>query len=147
MTVTKVVGFDLRIPKHFSLHFSDFSTILYGIYKFAVFENKRKRKRTFASRPLDFCFFSREVPGGTGQNRGGSGGCFPARFGPGGEGKVGEKGEGARAHLPVVSVGAEVACGGLSAGAGGRRRPCAAAVALQRGEGGLAGLGSSVGAR
>ena len=34
-------------------------------------------------------------------------------FGLGGEGKVGEKGEGARAHLPVVSVGAEVACGGL----------------------------------
>ena len=147
MTVTKVVGFDLRIPKHFSLHFSDFSTILYRIYKFAVFENKRKRKRTFASRPLDFCFFSREVLGGTGQNKGGSGGCFPARFGPGGEGKVGEKGEGARAHLPVVSVGVEVACGGLSAGAGGRRRPCAAAVALRRGEGGLAGLGSSVGAR
>ena len=72
---------------------------------------------------------------------------FPARFGPGGEGEVGEKGEGARAHLPVVSVGAEVACGGLSAGAGGWRRPCAAAAALRRGGGGLAGLGSSVGAR
>ena len=86
MTVTKVVGFDLRIPKHFSLHFSDVSAILYGIYKFAVFENKRKRKRTFASRPLDFCFFSREVLGGTGQNRGGSGGRFPARRGTGGGG-------------------------------------------------------------
>ena len=147
MTLTKVVGFDLRIPKHFSLHFYDFSTILYGIYKFAVFENKRKRKRTFASRPLDFCFFSREVLGGTGQNRGGSGGCFPARFGPGGEGKVGEKGEGARAHLPVVSVGAEVACGGLSAGTGGRRRLCTVAAALRRGGGGLAGLGSFFGAR
>ena len=35
----------------------------------------------------------------------------------GGEGPVGENKEGARAHLPVVSVGAEVACGGLSAGA------------------------------
>ena len=133
MTVTKVVGFGLRIPKHFSLHFYDFSTFLYGIYKFAVFENKRKRKRTFASRPLDFSFFSREVLGGTGQNRGGSGGCFPARFGPGGEGKVGEKGEGARAHLPVVSIGAEVACGGLSAGAGGRGRSCVAAAPLRRG--------------
>ena len=64
MTVTKVVGFDLRIPKHFILHFYDFSTILYGIYKFAVFENKRKRKRTFASRPLEVCFFSGKVPGG-----------------------------------------------------------------------------------
>jgi hypothetical protein len=36
--VTKVVGIVARIPKHFSLHFSDFSTILYGIYKIAVFE-------------------------------------------------------------------------------------------------------------
>ena len=119
MTVTKVVGFDLRIPKHFSLHFYYFSTFLYGIYKFAVFENKRKRKRTFASRPLGFCFFSREALGGTGQNWGGSGGCFPARFGPGGEGKVGEKGEGARAHLPVVSVGVEVACPRAPAAGGG----------------------------
>ena len=77
MTVTKVVGFDLRIPKHFSLHFSDFSTILYGIYKFAVFENKRKKKRTFASRPLDFYFFSREVLGGG--NRTGEGRCLVFR--------------------------------------------------------------------
>ena len=30
--VTKVVGFDLRIPKHFSLHFYDFSKILYEFY-------------------------------------------------------------------------------------------------------------------
>ena len=34
MDVTKVVGFDIRIPKHFSLHFSDFSTILYEFLKF-----------------------------------------------------------------------------------------------------------------
>ena len=63
MDVTKVVYFDLRIPKHFSLHFSNFSKILYGIYKFAVFENKRKRKGNLASRPLDFYFFSPWVPG------------------------------------------------------------------------------------
>ena len=44
MDVTKVVGLDLRIPKHLIFNFSDFSTILYGIYKFAVFENKRKGK-------------------------------------------------------------------------------------------------------
>ena len=62
MDVTKVVGFDLRIPKHFSFHFSDFSKILYGIYKFAVFENKRKRKRTFASRPLELCFLLTRGP-------------------------------------------------------------------------------------
>jgi hypothetical protein len=68
------------------LHFYNFSTILYGIYKFAVFENKRKRKQTFASRPLDFCFFSREVLGGTGQNRGGSVLGFLAPRLAGGEG-------------------------------------------------------------
>ena len=69
MDVTKVVGFDLRITKHFSLHFYDFSTILYGIYKFAVFENKRKRKRTLAFRPLEVCSFSLEVPGGLAEQR------------------------------------------------------------------------------
>ena len=64
------------------------------------------------------------------------------RFGPGGEGKVGEKGEEFEPHLQMVSVGAEVACGGLSAGGGGRRRPCVAAAPHRRGEGGLAGLRS-----
>ena len=34
MDVTKVVGFDLRIPKHFSLHFSYFSMILYEFLNF-----------------------------------------------------------------------------------------------------------------
>jgi len=77
VTVTKVVGFDLRIPKHFSLHFSDFSTILYGIYKFAIFETKEKRKRTLAFRPLEVCFFSGKVPGG--RNRTGEGRCLVFR--------------------------------------------------------------------
>ena len=53
-----------RIPKHLELYFSDFSTILFRIYKFAGFENKRKRKRKLASRPLEVCFFSAWVPGG-----------------------------------------------------------------------------------
>jgi hypothetical protein len=43
VTVTKIVGFDLRIPKYFSLHFYDFSTILYGIYKFAVFLKTKEK--------------------------------------------------------------------------------------------------------
>ena len=73
MDVTKVVGLVARIPKHFSLNFYDFSTILYGIYNFAVFENKRK-KRTLASRPLEVCFFSGKVPGG--RNRTGEGRCL-----------------------------------------------------------------------
>ena len=86
MTVTKVVGFDRRIPKHFSFHFSDFSTILYEIYNFSVFENKRKRKRTFASRPMDFCFFSREALGGGNRTGEGLRRRFPARRGTGGGG-------------------------------------------------------------
>ena len=68
----KVVDLVAGIPEHLDLHFSDFSTILYGIYKFSVFENKRKRKRTLAFRPLEVCFFSLEVPGGgnrTGEGR------------------------------------------------------------------------------
>ena len=86
MTVTKVVGFDLRIPKHFSLYFSDFSTILYGIYKFAVFENKRKRKRTFASRPLEFCLLLSVGPW-SGEEQRREGAAFPGeerlrRWGP-----------------------------------------------------------------
>ena len=72
MDVTKVVGFDLRITKNFSLHFYDFSKMLYGIYKFAVFENKRKRKRIFASRPPGtlFSFNPRSLVGpGTEEGR------------------------------------------------------------------------------
>ena len=57
----------------------------------------------------------------------------------GSEGRGGEKLEGARAHLPVVSVGAEVDCGGLSTaavlGGGGYGAP----AVLRRGGGGLAG--------
>ena len=131
MNVTKVVGFDLRIPKHFSLHFSNFSTILYGIYKFAVFENKRKRKRTFASRPLDFYFFSREALGGGNRTGEGLRRRFPASGGTGGGGKVGEKGEGTEPHLWVSSVRGEEARGGGSTEQGGRRWWSSAAAALR----------------
>ena len=40
MTVTKVVVLVLRISEQFSLHLSDFSTILYGVYKFAALDLK-----------------------------------------------------------------------------------------------------------
>ena len=60
----KVVDIAARIPKHLDLYFYDFSTILFRIYKFAGFENKRKRKCKLASRPLEVCFFSAWVPGG-----------------------------------------------------------------------------------
>jgi len=58
-------------------------------------------------------------PWRTGQYRGGSGGRFPARFGPGGEGEVGEKVEGARAHLWVVVWGLGVVCSGGATASGG----------------------------
>ena len=86
MNVTKVVGFDLRIRKHFSLHFYDFSTILYGIYKFAVFENKRKRKRTFASRPLELRFLLTRGPWTGFRTEEGTAALFPARRVAGGGG-------------------------------------------------------------
>ena len=76
MHVMKVIGFDLRIPKKFRLHFYDFSTILYGIYKFAVFENKRKRKRTFAPRPLEFCLLLSVGPW-SGEEQRREGAAFP----------------------------------------------------------------------
>ena len=53
------------------------------------------------------------------RNRGGSTAPFPARFGPDGEGEVGEKVEGARAHLWVVVWGLEVVCSGGATASGG----------------------------
>ena len=41
----KVVDLVARIPEHLYLNFSDFSMILYGIYNFAVFENKKKKEK------------------------------------------------------------------------------------------------------
>jgi len=68
------------------------------------------------------------------QNRGGSGGRFPARFGPGGEGKVGEELEETELYPFVGSN--EVGDGrrGTPRGSSGRRRRQAAAAALRRGE-------------
>ena len=111
MGVTKVVGFVLRIPKHFSLHFFDFYTILYGIYKFAVFENKRKRKQTFASRPLELCFLLTRGPW-LDQEQRRVGAAFPGeerrrRRGIGGEGARG---------------GRRAPAGGLGSRRGGQRR-------------------------
>ena len=53
MHVAKVLDLFAKIPEQLSLHFSDFSTIFKQIYKFAIFQNKRKRKRKLASRPLE----------------------------------------------------------------------------------------------
>jgi hypothetical protein len=70
VTVTKVVGFDLRIPKHHSLYFSDFSTILYGIYKFAIFETKEKENELLHLGPWKFVSSQRRsLADGTEQRR------------------------------------------------------------------------------
>ena len=52
MTVTKFVDLVTRIPDPLSLYFYDFSTILYGIYKFAAFDSSVRV--CFSLRPLDF---------------------------------------------------------------------------------------------
>ena len=96
----KVVDLVARIPEHFDLHFSDFSTILYGIYKFAAFDSSVHVR--FSLRPLDFCFFSGEVPGGSSEQSRERARRFPARRVTGGEGKVGKNGEGLETYLWVV---------------------------------------------
>jgi len=42
--VTKVVYLFAKIPEQLSLYFSDFSTIFKRIYKFAIFQNKKKKE-------------------------------------------------------------------------------------------------------
>ena len=65
----------------------------------------------------------------------------------GGEGKVGEKGEGFTPHLMVVLARREVDGGGGSAERGGRRRVCSDAVVLWQRKEGAAGLGRFTGSR
>ena len=100
MTVTKVVVLVLRIPEHFSLHLYDISSILYGIYKFAAFDSSVHV--CFSLRPLGFCFFSGEVPGGSTEQGRERERRFPAMGLAGGEGKVGENGEGLESYLWVA---------------------------------------------
>ena len=73
MYVTKVLGFDLRIPKHFSLNFSDCSTILYGIYKFCYFlKTKEKGNELLHLGPwISVSSHGRSLAEGTEQGRGG----------------------------------------------------------------------------
>ena len=80
--------------------------------------------------PWKFWFFSNKVPGGSSQNRGGLARRFPAMGIAGGEGKVGENGEGLERYPWVVVGGAEVVGVGLSTARGGRRRVCSGAAAL-----------------
>ena len=81
--------------------------------------------------PWKFCFPCREVPGRTCRAEEGRAAGVLACLLAGGEGDVGEKKEGAKSYLGVCSARAGTAGGGLGAGAGGRRRFCAAAGVLR----------------
>ena len=87
MTVTKVVVLVLRIPEQLSLYFSDFSTILYGIYKFAAFDSSVHVR--FHLGPWIFVFL-RGSPWRNSQNRADLARRFPAMGLAGGEGKWGK---------------------------------------------------------
>ena len=104
----KIVDIVTRNSDQLSLHFSDFSTNLYRFYKFTALENKKEKGSLFAQRPLDFCFFSGKVPGGLDRTGEMFEWRFPACLLAGGEGDVGEKGEGVEAHrwVPGIGVGA-----------------------------------------
>ena len=58
----KVVDHVSWIPKHLDLHFSEISTNLYRIYKFAGLEKEKEKGFLFAQRPLEEVFFSRRGP-------------------------------------------------------------------------------------
>ena len=66
--------------------FSDFSTIFKRIYKFAVFENKKKRKRDLASRPMERFGGSHIRPWPEPGTEKAAAGWFPARELAGGGG-------------------------------------------------------------
>jgi len=95
----KVLDLVTRNSYQLSLHFSNFSTNLYRFYKFTALENKKEKGPLFAQRPLDFCFFSGKVPGVLDRTGERFARHFPARSLAGGEGKVGEKGEGFKSYL------------------------------------------------
>ena len=113
--------------------------------KFAVFDSSVHVR--FSLRPLGFCFFSGEVPGGSSEQSRERARRFPARRVTGGEGKVGENGEGLACYLPVVLVRAEVVRSGGSTERGGRWRVCSGAAVLRRWKEGAAGLGRFTGSR
>ena len=86
MHVEKVVDLFANITEQLIFYFSDFSTIFKRIYKFAVFQNKRKRKWKLASRPLELCFLLTRGPWtGLGTEEG-TAALFPARRVTGGGG-------------------------------------------------------------
>src|SRR6185312_9118756 len=134
----KVVDLVTRNSDQLSVHFSDFSTNLYRFYKFTALENKKEKGSLFAQRPLDFCFFSGKVPGGLDRTGEMFEWHFPACLLAGGEGDVGEKGEGTECYLLVPRIGSGAACGGGGMERGGRGGSMSPAAARRRGLAGAA---------
>ena len=107
----KVVDLVARIPEHLNLNFSDFLRISRHFQSLLFWKTKEKGKEILHLDPWTSISSPR---GSLAELRAGEGltAPFPARSGPGGEGEVGGKCEGARAHLWVVVWGLEVVCSG-----------------------------------
>ena len=86
-----------------SLHFSDISTNLYRFYKFAIFENKRKRKRNFTVGPLERIGDSRTCPWPEPGTEEAAADWISASSATGSEGEQGEEQEGGESNLLVGS--------------------------------------------
>jgi hypothetical protein len=63
--ITKVVDLVTRNSEQLDLYFYDFSTIYYRFYKFAIFENKRKRNETLQLGPWNDLGACKYAPGRT----------------------------------------------------------------------------------
>ena len=121
MTVTKVVGFDLSIPKHFSLNFYDFIRFYMEFTSLLFLKTKEKGNELLHLGPWISVSSHRGSLAGLG-NRGGAGGRNPAWGLTGGVGEVGEKLHGVERNSGMGSVGARDGRSGGSAKSSGRRR-------------------------
>ena len=107
MTVRKVVDLVTRIPTNFSLHFFDFSKILYGFYKFIRNKTNSFDKRTVAARQHNHAMATSAMAGGVARMARGDG--------------SGRR-RGRAAQLPAGPGGASSAGGATENGAGAARR-------------------------
>ena len=83
MNVTKVVDLVTRNSEQLSLNFSDFSTNLHRFYKFTeklenINTDLQRGPETFTKPPENLKLITQGSLAGVG-DRGGGGGCFPAR--------------------------------------------------------------------
>ena len=98
MDVTKVVGFDIWIPKHFSLNFYDFSTFYMEFTSLLFLKTKEKGNELLHQAPGTlFSFNPRSLVGpGTEEGRAA---LFRRGEAPEVEARLGENGEGVEEYL------------------------------------------------